>query len=184
MADRRAAAPAAAHGVARRLLVFKLPDQLTLCVADSAGDVRVLSDRYQRRTAGQARAQSDALLLAAAVLQRDFHVNVPRIPSSQQVRTERRQRLQYVRALLFFETRTDVKHVLAESISLFVVRLSSWSFSLDCRVARRRSTFFPDACRRCAAVESDFPGTGRKHVDPIGKFQMSSGDGWFPVDLQ
>jgi hypothetical protein len=46
MADRRTAAPAAAHGVARRLLVFKLPDQLALGFADGAGDVRVLSDRY------------------------------------------------------------------------------------------------------------------------------------------
>jgi hypothetical protein len=35
MADRRTAAPAAAHGVARRLLVFKLPDQLALCFACS-----------------------------------------------------------------------------------------------------------------------------------------------------
>jgi hypothetical protein len=46
MADRRAAAPATAHGVACRLLVFKLPDQLALCFAESAGDVRVRSDRY------------------------------------------------------------------------------------------------------------------------------------------
>lgn len=46
MADRRAATPAPAHGVARRLLVFKLPDQLALCFADSAGDVRILGDRY------------------------------------------------------------------------------------------------------------------------------------------
>src|ERR1700744_4017319 len=69
MADRRTAAPATAHGVARRLLVFKLPDQLALCFAESAGDVRVLSDRYKRRTTGQARTQSDALLFASAVLQ-------------------------------------------------------------------------------------------------------------------
>jgi hypothetical protein len=46
MADRRTAAPATAHGVARRFLVFKLPDQIALCFTESAGDVRVLSDRY------------------------------------------------------------------------------------------------------------------------------------------
>jgi len=46
MANRRAAAPAAAHGVPRRLLVFKLADQLALCFADGASDVRVLSNRY------------------------------------------------------------------------------------------------------------------------------------------
>jgi hypothetical protein len=46
MADRRSIATAAAHRVACRLLVFKLPDQLALCFAESTGDVRVLSDRY------------------------------------------------------------------------------------------------------------------------------------------
>lgn len=39
MPDRRAPAPAVVHGIARRLLVFKLPDQLAFCFAESAGDI-------------------------------------------------------------------------------------------------------------------------------------------------
>ena len=69
MADRRTVAMATAHRVMRRLLVFKLPNELALCVAESVGDVRVLGDGDHRRTAGQARAQSNALLLAAAIVQ-------------------------------------------------------------------------------------------------------------------
>jgi hypothetical protein len=42
------------------------------------------------------------------------------IPPSQ-VRPERRQRLHYVRVLLLFETRTNMKDVPAEDISLLVL---------------------------------------------------------------
>jgi hypothetical protein len=41
--------PAIVHGFARGLLVFKLPDQLTFRFTQGTGDIRVLSDRYQRR---------------------------------------------------------------------------------------------------------------------------------------
>ena len=48
MPDRRTAQPAVVHGLLRRLLVLELADQLTLRFGESAGDVRVLSDSYQR----------------------------------------------------------------------------------------------------------------------------------------
>ena len=54
MPNRRAPEPAILHGFARRLLVFELPDQLTLCIAESASEVRVVGDRHELRTAGQA----------------------------------------------------------------------------------------------------------------------------------
>src|ERR1700739_1101014 len=79
MSDRRTQ-PVVVHGLAPRLLVFDLPNQLTLRITQRAGDVRVFGDRYQRRKAGQARAQYDALLLAPAVLQGDDHVHITRIP--------------------------------------------------------------------------------------------------------
>jgi hypothetical protein len=57
MPDRRAE-PTVVHGFARRLLVLDLLDQLALRITQSAGDVRVLGDRYQRL---KARAGSYAL---------------------------------------------------------------------------------------------------------------------------
>ncbi len=45
VADRRSAVPMIAHRIALRLLMFELPDQLTLCFVKSVGDVRILSDR-------------------------------------------------------------------------------------------------------------------------------------------
>lgn len=83
MPDRRTPEPAVFHGFARGLLVFELPDQLTFCFTQGAGDVWVLSDRDQWRMAGQDSAQCDALLLAAAVLQGDFQVHITRVPLSQ-----------------------------------------------------------------------------------------------------
>src|SRR5689334_24312664 len=80
MADRRAPEPAVVHRIVLRLLVFELPDQLALCIAESTGDVRVVRDRYQRWMAGEGCAQRDALLLAAAVLQADVYVHIIRIP--------------------------------------------------------------------------------------------------------
>jgi hypothetical protein len=46
VADRRTTAMATAHGVVRRLLVFKLSDKLALCFGKSVGDVRIPRDRY------------------------------------------------------------------------------------------------------------------------------------------
>lgn len=83
MPDRGAPEPAVVHGFARRLLVFELPDQLTLCIAESASEVRVVGDRHELRTAGQRRPQCDPLLLAAAVLQGDFDIHLTRIPPPQ-----------------------------------------------------------------------------------------------------
>jgi hypothetical protein len=72
--------PAVIHRFARRLLVFKLPNQLALSPSEGAGDVRVLSNSYQLREAGQRSTQCDALLLAAAVLQGHFDVHVTGLP--------------------------------------------------------------------------------------------------------
>ena len=83
MPYRRVPEPAVVHRFALRLLVFELPDQLALCIAQSASEVGVLGDRHQLRTAGQARPQGDPLLLAAAVLQGDFDVHPTRIPPPQ-----------------------------------------------------------------------------------------------------
>ena len=80
------------------------------------------SDRYQRRKTGQARAQYDALFLAAAVLQADIDIHVTRIPPPQ-MRPERRQRLQHVRTLLHYETRAHADRLLTKDASLFVVNL-------------------------------------------------------------
>ena len=77
------AEPAVVHKYAHRLLVFDLPDQLALRITQRAGDIRVLGDRYERRKARQACTQYDTLLLAAAVLQRDVHLHISRMPPSQ-----------------------------------------------------------------------------------------------------
>ena len=125
MADRRAPEPAAVHRIVRRLLVFELPDQLALCIADCTGDVRVVRDRYQHLTAGKGCAQRDALLLAATVLQGDFYVHIIRIPPAK-MRLERGQRLYDVQTLLGYETHAYVDHVLAENILFRVVRFPHW----------------------------------------------------------
>jgi hypothetical protein len=143
MPDRGVPEPAVVHGLSLRFLVFNLPDQLVLCFAKGVGYIRVISNRYQRGTAGQARTQCDALLLAAAVLQGDIHDHVMGIPPSQ-VRPERRQFLHYVVALLVFETRPQMKDISPEDMSLFVLRFSHWAsfrvfgrrWSLRRRVAR------------------------------------------------
>src|SRR5258705_3821406 len=123
VANRGTPEPAVVHGFARRLLVFELPDQLTLCFSKSPGYIRVLSDRYQRRKARQPPAPGDALFVAAAVLQGDIDIHVTRIPPPQ-MRPERRQRIQYEPPLLRDETRTHADHVLAKDDSLFVVWLA------------------------------------------------------------
>jgi len=117
------AEPAIGHGFARRLLAFKLPDQLALRFTQSTVHIRVLSDRYQRRQAGQPHAQCDALFVAAAVLQRDIDIHFTRIPPPQ-MRPERRQRIQYERVLLRYETGTHADHILTKDDWLFVVRLT------------------------------------------------------------
>lgn len=61
-----------------------------------------------------------ALLLTAAILYRDFDVHLIGIPPFQ-VRPERRQRLQNVRALLLFRTRTQIYSALVENVSSLVV---------------------------------------------------------------
>jgi len=83
MPNRGAPEPAILHGFARRLLVFELPDQLSLCIAQSASEVRVVGDRHEWRTAGQRRPQCDALLLAAAILQGDVDIDLTGIPPPQ-----------------------------------------------------------------------------------------------------
>jgi hypothetical protein len=75
---------------------------------------------YQRRMAGQDRAQGDALLLAAAVLQRDIEVHIARVPPSQ-VRSERRQRLDHVLTFLRHEAGAYVDRILTKSTSLLTV---------------------------------------------------------------
>jgi hypothetical protein len=47
MPDRGAPKAAVVHGFSRRLLVFNLPNQLVLCFVEGAGQVRVISNRYQ-----------------------------------------------------------------------------------------------------------------------------------------
>lgn len=81
--NRRVPEPAIPHGFARRLLVFELPDQRALCIADRASEVRVFGDRHQLGTARQAGPQCDPLLFAAAVLQGDFDIHLTRIPPPQ-----------------------------------------------------------------------------------------------------
>ena len=81
VADRVVAELAIVHGFARRLLVFELPDQLMLGFVKGASDVAVVGDGHERRETRQGRSQRDALLLAAAVLQRDFEADVQRAPS-------------------------------------------------------------------------------------------------------
>ncbi|WP_198965189.1 hypothetical protein [Mycobacterium shottsii] len=117
MPHRRLPQPAIVHRLSPRLLVFNLPNQLVLCFAKGVGYVRAISNRHQRRKAGQTRAQCDALLLAAAVLQGDIHDNLMGIPPSQ-VGPERRQFLHHVAALLLFETRTQTKHISPDMPSL------------------------------------------------------------------
>ena len=114
---------AVVHRFARRFLMFKLPDQLTLCFTKSTGEVRVLGYRNQRRKTGQARAQDDALFLAAAVAQGDIDIHVTRIPPPQ-MRREGRQRLQHVRTFLRHETRAYMDRVFAKGVSLLVIRLA------------------------------------------------------------
>jgi hypothetical protein len=46
MPERGAPEAAVVHGFSLRLLVFNLPDQLVLCFAEGAGQVRVISNRY------------------------------------------------------------------------------------------------------------------------------------------
>ncbi|PXX09309.1 hypothetical protein C8E89_106236 [Mycolicibacterium moriokaense] len=115
--------PAIVHGFARRFLVFKLSDQLALRISKSTGYIRVLSDRYQLRKAGQSRAQRDPLLITTAVLQGDIDIHIVRIPPPQ-MRLERRQRIQHERTLLRYETRAHADNVLTKGDSLFVVRLA------------------------------------------------------------
>src|SRR6185295_12800379 len=107
MPNRRAPEPAILHGFPRRLLVFELPDQLTLCIVETASEVRVVGDRHELRTAGQGRPQCDPLLLAAAVLQGDVDIHLTGIPPPQMGRS-RRQRLQHVRTLLRYKARSHV----------------------------------------------------------------------------
>ena len=57
MADCRAPEPTVVHRIAGRLLLFELPNQLALCIAESTGDVRVVSDRYQQWMPGKGCAQ-------------------------------------------------------------------------------------------------------------------------------
>ena len=83
MPDRCASEVAVVHGFSLRLLVFNPPDQLVLCFSQGTIQVRVLSNRYQRRKAGQARAQGDALLLAVAILQGDVDNHILGIPPSE-----------------------------------------------------------------------------------------------------
>ena len=47
--DGRAPEPAVIHRFARRLLVFKLPNQLALGFNEGTGDLRALSNSYQLR---------------------------------------------------------------------------------------------------------------------------------------
>ncbi len=105
MPNRRFPQPTVVHGVVCRLLVFELPDQLTLRVRKCAIDIGVLGDRYQRRTTGQNGTQRDALLLAAAILQRDIYFDISLVPLSQ-VRSQRRQHLHDVVVFLGHEAGT------------------------------------------------------------------------------
>jgi hypothetical protein len=68
MPDRGAPEAAVVHRFSLRFLMFNPPDQLVFCFAQRAGEVRVISDRYERRKTGQTRSQCDALPLAAAIL--------------------------------------------------------------------------------------------------------------------
>jgi hypothetical protein len=79
MPDRRAE-PAVVHRFSRRLLVFDLSNQLAFRITQRVRDVRVLGDCYERRKAGQNRAQYNSLLLAAAVMEGDVYRYVTRIP--------------------------------------------------------------------------------------------------------
>src|ERR1700722_9616709 len=90
VADRLVPEFAIVHGFARRLLMLELPDQLELGSVQGARDVAVVGDGHERREARQGRSQCDALLFAAAVLQRDFQADVKRVPPAQ-MRLERRQ---------------------------------------------------------------------------------------------
>ena len=80
-------------------LVLDLPDQLMLGVVKGARDVAVVGDGHERWVTRQGRSQRDALLPAAAVLQRDFEADVKRVPAAQ-MRLERGQRLQHMRTSL------------------------------------------------------------------------------------
>jgi hypothetical protein len=102
--------------------VVKLLNQLALSLREGAGDIRVLSNRYQLRKAGQLSAQRDALFVAAPVLQGDVDIHITRIPSPQ-MRPERRQGVQYERTLLRYETRAHADHAVTKDDSLSVVRL-------------------------------------------------------------
>ncbi len=119
MPERCAPEAAAFLWFSLRLLVFDLPDQLVLCFADGTSKVQIIRNRYQGRKAGQARAQCDPLRLAVAVLYGHIHNHIMGIPPSQ-VGPEGRQRLHYVPALPLFESRTQMKDVPPEDISLFV----------------------------------------------------------------
>jgi hypothetical protein len=119
MPNRRTPEPTIVCGLARRLLVFELPDQLALCFMERVSDVRAIGNRYQRRTTGQTRAQRDALFFAAAVLQGDLYVHIVRIPPSQ-MRHERRQCFQHMPALLRHEPRSYTYYLLGERIAELV----------------------------------------------------------------
>src|ERR1700677_4427634 len=88
VADRVVPELAIVHRFACRLLVLDLPDQLMFGFVKGTRDVAVVGDGHERRVTWQGRSQRDALLLAAAVLQRDFEADVKRVPAGQ-MRLER-----------------------------------------------------------------------------------------------
>lgn len=150
MPDRLASELTAVHGFARRLVVVNLTDQLALRFTEGSRQVPVVGDRYSRWKTGQGRTERHALLLTAAILYRDFDVHLIGIPPFQ-VRPERHQRLQNVRALLLFKTRTQMYSALVENVSSLVVSSTHLASSPD--------SHFDGRPRLAPVVRSSFPCT-------------------------
>jgi hypothetical protein len=114
--------PAVIHGFARRLLVFKLPDQLTICFTQSTGYIRFSAPANSAGRLGSLVRNVMRCSLPPRSCQGDIYPD--HADPTSQMGPERRQRIQYERTLLRYETRAHADHVFIKDDSLFVVRLA------------------------------------------------------------